>query len=52
MSNDHACQMVEIGTIWIKIFDGIARELTEMRYVLQMKKILSQLELWSQRVSK
>jgi len=40
MGNDHACQMVGIGTIRIKMPDGIVRELIDVRYVPQLKKNL------------
>jgi len=32
MGNDHTCQMVGIGTIRIKMFDRVVRELTEVIY--------------------
>jgi len=38
MRNDAACQMVGIGTVRIKMFDGVVRNLTDVRYVPQMKK--------------
>jgi len=38
MGNDEACRMDGIDTIRIKMFNGVERELTEVRYVLQMKK--------------
>jgi len=38
MGNDAACQMVWIGTVWIKMFDGVVRDLTGVRYVPQMEK--------------
>jgi len=38
MRNDDTCQMVRIGTIRIKMFDGVVRDLIDMRYVSQMKK--------------
>ena len=31
MENDVACQMIEICTIRIKMFDGVVRNLTDMR---------------------
>ena len=40
MGNDHACQMLGICTINIKMFDGMVRELTEVRYVPALKKNL------------
>ena len=33
MGNDAACQMIGIGTVRIKIFDGVVRNLTDVRYV-------------------
>ena len=33
MGNDAACQMVGIGTVRIKMFDGVVRDLTDIRYV-------------------
>ena len=30
MENDDACQMVGIGTIYIKMFDGVVKDLTDM----------------------
>ena len=41
MRNDNACQMVGIGTVQIKMFDGVVRDLTDVRYVPQMKNIIS-----------
>jgi len=38
MGNDVACKMIGIGTIRIKIFDSMVRNLTDRRYVPQMKK--------------
>ena len=38
MENDTAYQMIRIGTVRIKMFDGMARDLTDVRYVPQMKK--------------
>jgi len=38
MRNDAACQVIGIGTIRIKVFDGVARHLMDVRYVPQMKK--------------
>ena len=40
MGDDRPCNMKEIGTIRIKIFDGIVRELKEVRYVPQLKRNL------------
>jgi len=33
MGNDAACQIVGIGTVRIKMFDGVVRDLTDIRYV-------------------
>ena len=38
MRDDGTCQMNETGTVHIKIFDGMIRDLIEVRYVPQMKK--------------
>jgi len=38
MRNGATCQMIGIGTVRIKMFDGVARNLTDVRYVPQMKK--------------
>ena len=38
MRNDVACQIVGLGTILIKMFDGVVRDLMDVRYVSQMKK--------------
>ena len=36
----HPCNMEGIGTVRIKMFDGIVRELKKVRYVPQLKKNL------------
>jgi len=38
MENDAACQMIGIGTVRIKMFDGVVKDLTDVRYIPQMKK--------------
>ena len=38
MGNDTACQMIGIGTIQIKMSDGVLRNLTDVRYIPQIKK--------------
>jgi len=38
MKNDDACQMIRIGTVRIKMFNGVVRDLTDVSYVPQMKK--------------
>ena len=40
MDDDHSCNVEAIGTIRIKMDDGIVRELKEVRYVSQLKKSL------------
>ena len=38
MDNDHPCNVEGIGTVRIKMDDGIVRELKEVRYVPQLKR--------------
>ena len=45
MGDDYPCKVREIGTVRIKIFDGIVQELKEVRYIPQLKRILSLLVL-------
>ena len=40
MGDDRSCNMKEIGIAQIKMFEGMVRELKEVRYVPQMKKNL------------
>jgi len=40
MGDDRPCNMKGIGTVHINMFDGMVRELTEVRYVPQLKKNL------------
>jgi len=40
MSDDHLCKVEGIGTVRLKMFDGMVRELKEVRYVPQLKKNL------------
>ena len=40
MGDDRPCNMQGIGTVRIKIFDGMVRELKKVRYVSQVKKNL------------
>ncbi|KAG9454909.1 hypothetical protein H6P81_007813 [Aristolochia fimbriata] len=40
MGNNAACKTVGMGTIKIKMFDGIVRTLADVRYVLELKKNL------------
>ena len=37
MGDDHPCNVEGIGTVRIKMFDGIVRELKKVRYVPQLK---------------
>jgi len=39
-SEGHTCQIEGIGTVRIKLFDGIIRELKDVRYITQLKKNL------------
>jgi len=47
MGDDRPCNMEGIGTIHIKMFDEMVQELKEVRYVPQLKGILSMLVLGS-----
>jgi len=38
MGEDHPCNMKEIGTILIKMFDKMVQELKKVRYVPHLKK--------------
>ena len=40
MSDDHPCKVEWIGTVRIKMFDRMVRELKEVRYVPQLKRDL------------
>ena len=40
MGDDHPCNVEGIGTVRIKMFDRIVRELKEVRYVPQLKRNL------------
>ena len=46
MGDDHPCNVEGIGTVRIKMFDVIVRELKEVRSVPQLKRILSLLVFW------
>jgi hypothetical protein len=37
MGNDIPCKIVRVGSIIIKMFDGIVRELIDVRYVPELK---------------
>ena len=40
MDDDHPCHMKQIGTILVKMFDGMVREQKDVKYVPQLKKNL------------
>ena len=40
MGDDHPCNIEGVGTVRIKMEDGIVRELKEVRYVPQLKRNL------------
>ena len=40
MGDDHPCTMEGVGIIQIKMFDGMIRELKEVRYIPQLKRNL------------
>ena len=40
MGDDHPCNVEGIGTVHIKMFDVIVRELKEVRYISQHKRSL------------
>ena len=40
MGDDHPCNVEGMSTVRIKMFDGIVRELKEVRYVPQLKRNL------------
>ena len=40
MGDDHSCNVEGMGTVRIKMFDEIVRELKEVRYVPQLKRNL------------
>ncbi|KAH9662850.1 hypothetical protein KPL70_019489 [Citrus sinensis] len=40
MWNNQHCRTMGIGTIWLKMFDGMVKELKEIRFVTEIKKNL------------
>ena len=38
MGDDRPCHMEGISTVLVKMFDGIVRELKDVRYLLQLKR--------------
>jgi len=54
MGDDRPCHMEGIGTVLIKMFDGMVQKLKDVRYVPQLKKNLisvGALKAWSLEVS-
>jgi len=41
MGDDHLCNMKEVGTTLIKMFNEMVKEFEEVRYVPQLKKSIS-----------
>ena len=46
MGDDHALEIAGIGTIKIKMFDGIISTIREVRYVNDLKKIYCLWDKW------
>ena len=40
MGNNSMCKVVGIGTVSLRMFDGVVRELTQVRFVLDLKRNL------------
>ena len=40
MGNDATCPVIGIGTVMIKMFDGVVRVLSNVRHVLDLRKNL------------
>jgi hypothetical protein len=40
MENDQACEIEGVGSIRIQLFDGVVRTLTNVRFILNMRKNL------------
>ena len=40
MGDDSPCQIIGIGSVQIKMHDGIIRNLTDVRHILDMRKNL------------
>ena len=45
MGNDSNCRVVSISLIRLKIFDGMVRELRDVRHVLDLKRNIISLEM-------
>jgi len=46
MGNDVSFKMVGVGSVWIRIHDGVIHTLINLKYVLKLSKNLYPLELW------
>jgi len=46
MGDDRQCHIKGIGTVLVKMFDGMVRKLKDVRYYLNWKRILSLLVPW------
>ncbi|KAL4621167.1 hypothetical protein ACB092_06G208900 [Castanea dentata] len=46
MGNDATCLVIGIGTVKIKMFDGVVRVLSNVRYVLDLRKNLRCIGIW------
>ena len=46
MGDDHACSIEGIGIVLIRIFNGMLRELTNVRCIPQSKKNLISVRAW------
>ena len=44
MGNDHPCQAMGIGTVKLKMYDGVVRTLSEVQNVSDLKKNLISLD--------
>ena len=40
MGNDASCRMVGVGSIMIRMFDGVIRTITDVRYVPDLRRSL------------
>ena len=38
LGDNHSCKTVGVGSVKIKMFDGVIRTLTDVRHVLELKK--------------
>jgi hypothetical protein len=40
MGNDATCSVIEIGTVKIKMFDGVVRVFEDVKHILDLRKTL------------